>query len=98
MKFARILMAVALAAAVSSCSHESLTPNSSDVKASKDEPSSDCVMLSEVAGSTKTAKGTSEEALEDMKKETSSKGGNYVRIQQYSSYGTSVTGTAYRCK
>lgn len=80
------------------CAHESLTPRSSDVVASKENPSSDCREISSVRGTTMSAKGTPEEALEDLKKETSNKGGNYVRIEQYSAYGTSVTGTAFRCK
>jgi hypothetical protein len=80
------------------CAHESLTPEVSNVKAGREKPKGDCVELSTVTGSTSTVHGTPEQALEDLKKETANKGGNYVRVDQYSSYGTAVTGTAYRCQ
>ena len=86
-----------MASGLVACSHESLTPQSSDVKASKENPSGDCREISKVTGSTMTAHGTAEQALEDMKKDAANRGANYVRIDQYSAYGTGVTGTAFRC-
>lgn len=80
-----------------SCSHESLTPDVKDVKVSKDNPPKDCKEIGRVTGSTHTNKGTSDEALQDMVREASKRSANYLRIDEYSSYGGSVTGTAYRC-
>lgn len=79
------------------CSHESLTPQSSDVKASKEAPPADCKEISKVTGTTRTAHETAADALEDLKKDASNRGANYVQIEQYSDYGTSVTGRAFRC-
>ena len=42
-------------------------------------------------------KGTAEDALNDMKKEAANKGANYLQIKEYSSYGTAVTGIAFKC-
>jgi hypothetical protein len=79
------------------CSSKSLTPNVDEVKMSRNNPSSECEEIGRVTGRTMTAKGTSEEAMNDMRDEASKKGANFVRIEQYSGTGTSVTGVAYRC-
>ena len=82
---------------MSACASQSLTPNVSDVKATHDAPSSDCVEVSKVTGTTMTAKGSPDEALADMKKDAANRGANYVKIDEYSAYGTAVTGVAYKC-
>ena len=82
---------------VGACSSQSLTPQTSDVKASQEAPPSNCVEVSKVTGSTSSAKGTPDDALDDLKKDAANRGANYVKIGEYSSYGTAVTGTAYKC-
>jgi hypothetical protein len=79
------------------CASQSLTPQVSDVKASHDSPPEKCIQVSKVTGSTSSAKGTTEDALEDLKKDAANKGANYVKVDEYSSYGTAVTGVAYKC-
>lgn len=79
------------------CSHESLTPDKKDVKVSKEDPPKDCKEVGRVQGSTSSRKGTYDEALQDMIREASEKSANYLRVDAYSSYGGSVTGTAFRC-
>jgi hypothetical protein len=86
-----------LAALLSACASRPLTPELDDVKMSRENPSSKCEELGRVTGRTMTAKGTSEEALKDMQADAAAKGAKYVRVEQYSGSGTSVTGIAFRC-
>ncbi|MBK9295039.1 MAG: DUF4156 domain-containing protein [Oligoflexia bacterium] len=79
------------------CASQPLTPEASSVKASRTKPSSDCEFISKVTGTSSSVKAKPEDALEDLKQDAADKGANYVHVQQYSSYGTSVTGLAYKC-
>ena len=79
------------------CASQSLTPDMNEVKASHDAPPSKCVEITKVTGTSASVKGTPEDALKDLKKDAANRGANYVRIDEYSSYGTAVTGVAYKC-
>lgn len=95
--FLNRLFQISILAFLIGCASESLTPDIKDVKVSKESPSKDCREIGRVTGSTPSSKGTSEEALKDMVKEASKRSANYLRVDEYSSYGGSVTGTAFRC-
>ena len=80
-----------------SCSSRSVLPDVKEVKVGRDAAAKDCRELGTITGTTGSAKGTREQALEDLKSEAANKGANYVMVKEYSSYGTSVTGVAYEC-
>lgn len=82
---------------LAACSSRSIKPDPNEVKISRDEPSKKCKPMGTITGTTVTAKGTQDEAIEDLKKEAANKGANYIMVKQFSSYGTSVTGEAFEC-
>lgn len=94
LKWGLTLLLVSL---LSACASRSVLPDVKEVKVSREIPDKDCKEMGQITGTTMTAKGNQEEALADLKKEAANKGANYVVVKQYSSYGTSVTGTAYEC-
>jgi uncharacterized protein YbjQ (UPF0145 family) len=92
------IIAVTLAVlALSGCRSRSLLADAKDVQASREAAGKDCREIGTITGTTISAKGSQEEALEDMKKEAANKGANYVQVKEYSSMGTSVKGIAYEC-
>lgn len=93
----RILILALLALGMSACASRSVMSDSKEVKVSREAAGKDCKELGAINGRTASAKGTQEEALEDLKKEAANKGANYVVVKEYSAYGTSVTGVAYEC-
>lgn len=88
---------VAIAVSLSACSSRSLTPDTEELKVRRESPSDKCKSLGAVTGSTISAKGKPEDALEDMKKISVAKAANYLWVKQYSDNGTSVTGEAFNC-
>jgi hypothetical protein len=90
--------AVVLAFFLAGCASRSVLPDSKEVKVSREAPDKSCKDLGGITGTTSSAKGTREQALEDLKTEAANKGANYVMVKEYSSYGTSVTGVAYECQ
>lgn len=93
----RFLSIAAACVMISACSTQAVTPDAKDVKVSRAEPHKDCKMISKVSGTTSSAKAKPEDALKDMTQEAANKGANYLRVLEYSAYGTSVTGVAYEC-
>lgn len=94
----RFLFALSVIVALAACASRSVMPDVKEVKVSRDNPSDKkCKEMGTITGTTMSTKGTQEDALNDLKKEAANKGANYVVVKQYSSYGTSVTGTAYEC-
>jgi hypothetical protein len=93
----RAISIFALALLLGACASRSVLPEPKEVRVSRDEPGEDCKDLGVISGMTSSAKGTPEQAMEDLKKEAAIKGANYVRIKQFSAYGTGVTGIAYDC-
>ncbi len=79
------------------CASESLRPEPSNVKLSRDPADEGCRDLGYLQGQTSSAKGTADEAMEDLKKSAALKGANYVQLLEYSGLGTAVSGQAYRC-
>lgn len=79
------------------CSTMSNLPEQDNLKVSREEPSKDCKMISKLEGRSQSVKGTTEDALNDLKQEAANKGANYLVVKQYSSTGTAVTGLAYKC-
>lgn len=82
----------------SACAQRSVLPEAKEVRVSRDEPGDNCRELGTIQGTTRSTKGTREEALANLKQEAANKGANYVMIKQYSAYGTGVTGIAYECR
>jgi hypothetical protein len=83
---------------LSACAHHrSVLPDVKEVKVGREAAGDDCKELGPINGTTSSAKGTREQALEDLKREAANKGANYVMIKQYSAYGTSVVGVGYEC-
>jgi hypothetical protein len=93
MKICRLVMLLALTA----CSSKPVIPSAGDVKVSREEAGPKCKEIGKLTGTTMTAQGTKEQALDDLKREVATKGGNYVVVKQFSDYGTAVTGIAYDC-
>ncbi|RYZ66214.1 MAG: DUF4156 domain-containing protein [Proteobacteria bacterium] len=87
-----------LSTAVVGCSSQPVVPEAKNVKVAREEADSDCREIGRVQGSVKTATGTIEQAIEDMKLDAARKGANYVRMEQTGAMGTSASGTAYQCR
>lgn len=86
-----------LALATTACASRSLTPDSEEVKMSREKPDEDCKEIGRVTGTSKSRKASHDELLTDMRQDAAKKNANYVKVEEYSSLGTSVTGTAYTC-
>lgn len=83
--------------ALTSCHSIENFPTASDVKMGANVPDEKCKEISKVTGRSSSKKSDEEATLNDLKKEASLKGANYVQIMQKSSLGTEVTGIAFRC-
>ena len=88
---------IALIALLTACGSRSIKPDVNEVKLSREKPKAKCKSLGGISGTTVTAKGTQDEAIEDLKRDAANKGANYIYVQQFSSYGTTVTGEAFEC-
>ncbi len=94
----KILFIAALTIFVSACASRSITPDIEEVKVSRDGPSGDCEDMGRVTGTSNSKKTDNEILLRDLRDEAAKKGANFVKVEEYSSYGTSVTGTAFLCR
>jgi len=92
-----LIVLTPLLVALNGCRSRSVLPDSNEVKVSREAPAKNCRQIGTLTGTTASAKGTQQEALDDLKKEAANKGANYVMVKEYSAYGTSVTGIAYEC-
>ena len=93
----KFLLAALCLMLVSACSSRSVLSDGKEVKVSRDDADKNCKEIGKITGTTRSHKGTQEQALEDLKQEAANKGANYVVVKEYSAYGTSVTGIAYEC-
>jgi hypothetical protein len=91
------LYALFLAVATTACASRSLAPDSEEVKMSRESPADDCKEIGRVTGTSKSRKASHDELLVDMRQEAAKKNANFVKVEEYSSFGTSVTGTAFMC-
>ncbi|MCC6276615.1 MAG: hypothetical protein IT289_01725 [Oligoflexia bacterium] len=91
------LILLTAAIVFSACSSQPILPEADSIKVGRSKPSSDCTEIGVVRGTTITAKGSAEEALQDMKDEAAKKGATYVLVDQYSGQATAVKGIAYKC-
>lgn len=82
---------------VAGCSSVPVLPEDIDVKVSREAPDENCKNLGIVLGTTQTASGTSEQALNDLKQDAARKGANYVQIETFSAFGSAAKGTAFFC-
>ena len=82
---------------VAGCASKTVIPTIQDVRFSKVDPPTKCEEVGLVQGTTNFANGTTEEAIDDMKKDAAHKGANYVKFGQLSGTGTVVTGVAFKC-
>lgn len=90
-------LACCLAALVTACSSQPIVPEAKNITLSRENPSAKCVEIGKVQGTVKSAHGTIEQAIEDMKLDAARKGATYVRMESTGAYGTSASGTAYQC-
>ncbi|HEX4924189.1 MAG TPA: DUF4156 domain-containing protein [Bdellovibrionales bacterium] len=93
----RLTAMIAMALLATACASRSVTPDANEVKVSREAPSGDCQDLGRITGTSSTRKATNEQLLEDLKQDAAKKGANFVKVEEYSSLGTMVTGTAYLC-
>ena len=82
---------------LAACSSHPIKPEAKNVETSRDDADEDCKSLGKVQGSVMSAKGTFEQALEDLKLDAARKGANFVKIGKTSAMGTSVQGEAFFC-
>lgn len=97
MKNVALFLSLGVSILTTACATRSVLPKADDVKMSREMPRKDCVEIGPVTGRLRTEKGNEEQVLADLRQEAAYKGANYVRVKQYSSYGTAVTGIAYDC-
>lgn len=98
MNFLKLVLMLAAGILVCSCSSKPILPNVDKVKVSREKPSEKCVELGVVYGKTlKTTGELEKEALADLTHNAAIKGANYVYLQEYGAFGTSVKGIAYDC-
>ncbi len=93
----RSLLVVFLLVMTACSSAPPVKPEADNVKVSRDPADEDCKELGPVEGRNSSAKGTFDQALEDLKQDAAGKGANYVQIRQSGAMGTSVRGIAYLC-
>ncbi len=96
MKKLSLLLSV-LGCLMAGCSSPPVLMTTKDVKVERAPADKDCRELGKVMGRSNAIKATPEEALEDMKKEATQKGANYIFMQETSGLGSAVTGIAYFC-
>lgn len=68
-----------------------------DIKVTRDQADQDCKSLGPIDGRVITAKGTQEQAMENLKEEAVKKGANFVTIESIGAQGTTIRGQAYSC-
>lgn len=84
--------------AISSCSSQPVIQTGNDIEVGRKIPMGSCEKIGLLRGTTMTSMGTKEDALSDLKESAASKGATYIKVEQFSETGTSVTGMAYTCK
>jgi hypothetical protein len=83
--------------ALAGCASRPLAPDSNEVKLSRDAPTGECTDMGRVTGTSTQRKAASGVLLKDLQNEAAKKGANFVKVEQYSDLGSSVTGTAFLC-
>jgi hypothetical protein len=93
----KILAPVLAGLFIAACSSHPVLPTSSDIKVSRDEPSSNCKSLGAIEGRSTKIKPTPEEVLEDLKEDAVRKGANFVKIETMGAHGGAIRGQGYFC-
>lgn len=89
---------LALTATLAACGSHPIKPEGENVKITREAiDDEDCKEIGPVEGRVSSAKGTFEQALEDLKLDAARKGANRVKIETTSGTGTAVRGIAYFC-
>ncbi len=94
----KIYKNIILSLVLISCSSQPIIQSGSDIEVGRQLPMGDCEELGLLRGTTMTSMGTKEDALADLKEAAAAKGATYIKVEQFSETGTSVTGKAYTCK
>ncbi|HPI41106.1 MAG TPA: DUF4156 domain-containing protein [Pseudobdellovibrionaceae bacterium] len=92
------LSVILLGLVLSACTTHPVIPTVGDIKISREKPDSDCEDLGFIEGRVSDSKGTTEQAVENLKEEAIKKGANYVKMETIGALGTSVRGQAYYCR
>jgi hypothetical protein len=79
------------------CASRPVTPDADEVKISRDNPESECQEIGRITGTSSSRMATHDDLLKDLREDAAKRGANYVRVEEYASYGTAVNGTAYNC-
>src|SRR4051812_27248999 len=80
------------------CSHTPANrPEDIKVEVRREKPNDKCQELGVVTGKSVSTKASSEEVLEDLRKDAAIKGANYVWLENFSSMGAAARGMAYLC-
>lgn len=83
---------------LAACGSHPIKPEGENVKITREAiDDDDCKEIGPVEGRVSSAKGTFEQALEDLKLDAARKGANRVKIETTSGTGTAVRGVAYFC-
>lgn len=97
MKFVYLLILMMMAVQLG-CSSVELKPEEMEITVKRTAPTSDdCKKIGAVTGTTGKLKSTSEEVLEDLKKDAARKGANFVHLLSFSDYGNAAKGEGYFC-
>ena len=94
----KIYSLIILILTISACSSQPIIQTGNDIEVGRKIPMGSCEEIGLLRGTTMTSMETKEDALSDLKETAASKGATYIKVEQFSETGTSVTGIAYTCK
>ena len=86
-----------LLSGIMGCGSTAIKPEAKNIEVTRGQVDRDCKSIGSVEGRTISAKGTFEEALENLKLDAARKGATHVQIEATSAIGTAVRGEAYFC-
>lgn len=96
-KFLLIAFVFSISFVLQGCKSHPVLPSKADIRVSRDSAGSRCEDLGFIEGRVNDSKGTTEQALENLKEEAIKKGANYVKMETIGMLGSSVRGQAYYC-
>lgn len=94
----KYFMFIMLALILSSCGSHPVLPTTKDITVSREAADKDCRDLGMIEGRSTKINATSEEVLEDLKKESVRKGANYVKVETMGAMNSALRGRAYFCE
>lgn len=83
---------------LSGCGSQPIRPEAENIEVTREPVGENCHSIGPVEGRTISAKGTFDEALENLKLDAARKGANTVKIEATSAIGTAVRGEGFICR